>query len=103
MHNVFTTLDKTGRGIILFHDIHANTAKAIPAVLAELKARGLQGGAHGAEVAHRDGGHGRARCTGAAPPRASPPPRKAVIRSGAEQAQERLDLGAVVIFVGAHD
>jgi peptidoglycan-N-acetylglucosamine deacetylase len=42
MHNVFTTLDKTGRGIILFHDIHANTAKAIPAVLAELKARGYK-------------------------------------------------------------
>ena len=42
MHNVFTTLDKTGGGIILFHDIHANTAKAIPAVLAELKARGYK-------------------------------------------------------------
>jgi peptidoglycan/xylan/chitin deacetylase (PgdA/CDA1 family) len=42
MHNVFTTLDTTGRGIILFHDIHANTAKAIPAVLAELKARGFK-------------------------------------------------------------
>ena len=39
MHNVFTTLDKTGGGIILFHDIHANTAKTIPAVLAELKKR----------------------------------------------------------------
>ena len=42
MHNVFTTLDKTGGGIILFHDIHANTAKTIPAVLAELKARGYK-------------------------------------------------------------
>ena len=39
MHNVFTTLDKTGGGIILFHDIHANTAKSIPQVLAELKKR----------------------------------------------------------------
>lgn len=42
MHNVFSTLDKTGKGIILFHDIHANTAKSIPAVLAELKARGYK-------------------------------------------------------------
>jgi peptidoglycan-N-acetylglucosamine deacetylase len=42
MHNVFSTLDKTGGGIILFHDIHANTAKSIPAVLAELKARGYK-------------------------------------------------------------
>ena len=42
MHNVFTTLDKTGGGIILFHDIHANTAKSIPAVLAELKTRGYK-------------------------------------------------------------
>ena len=39
MHNVFTGLDKKGGGIILFHDIHANTAKSIPAVLAELKKR----------------------------------------------------------------
>ncbi len=42
MHNVFTTLDKTGGGIILFHDIHGNTAKSIPAVLAELKKRGYK-------------------------------------------------------------
>ena len=42
MHNVFSTLDKTGGGIILFHDIHANTAKSIPAVLAELKTRGYK-------------------------------------------------------------
>jgi peptidoglycan/xylan/chitin deacetylase (PgdA/CDA1 family) len=42
MHNVFSTLDKKGSGIILFHDIHANTAKAIPEVLAELKARGYK-------------------------------------------------------------
>ena len=41
-HNVLTTLDRTGRGIILFHDIHANTAKAIPALLAELKAHGYK-------------------------------------------------------------
>jgi peptidoglycan/xylan/chitin deacetylase (PgdA/CDA1 family) len=42
MHNVFTTLDKTGGGIILFHDIHGNTARSIPLVLAELKARGYK-------------------------------------------------------------
>ena len=42
MHNVFSTLDKTGGGIILFHDIHANTAKSTPAVLADLKARGYK-------------------------------------------------------------
>jgi peptidoglycan-N-acetylglucosamine deacetylase len=42
IHNVMTTLDKTGGGIILFHDIHANTAKAIPTVLAELKSRGYK-------------------------------------------------------------
>jgi peptidoglycan/xylan/chitin deacetylase (PgdA/CDA1 family) len=42
LHNVMTTLDKKGSGIILFHDIHANTAKAIPAVLAELKAHGYK-------------------------------------------------------------
>ena len=40
--NVFSTLDKTGGGIMLFHDIHPQTAKAIPTVLAELKARGYK-------------------------------------------------------------
>lgn len=42
MHNVLSGLDKTGRGIILFHDIHGSTAKAIPALLAELKSRGYK-------------------------------------------------------------
>jgi len=40
--NIFTTLDKTGSGIILMHDIHPQTAKAVPEVLAELKARGYK-------------------------------------------------------------
>lgn len=40
--NVFGTLDKTGGGIMLFHDIHPQTAKIIPTVLAELKARGYK-------------------------------------------------------------
>jgi peptidoglycan/xylan/chitin deacetylase (PgdA/CDA1 family) len=30
------------RGIILFHDIHASTARALPRILAEIKARGLR-------------------------------------------------------------
>ncbi|MFA5899135.1 MAG: polysaccharide deacetylase family protein [Hyphomicrobium sp.] len=42
IHNVFSALDKSGGGIILFHDIHPQTAKAIPTVLAELKARGYK-------------------------------------------------------------
>jgi peptidoglycan/xylan/chitin deacetylase (PgdA/CDA1 family) len=42
VHNVLSGLDKTGGGIILFHDIHPQSAKAIPTVLAELKARGLK-------------------------------------------------------------
>lgn len=41
-NNVFSALDKSGGGIILFHDIHPQTAKAIPEVLAELKARGYK-------------------------------------------------------------
>lgn len=40
--NVFSTLNKTGQGIILFHDIHPQSAKAIPAVLAELQKRGYK-------------------------------------------------------------
>jgi peptidoglycan-N-acetylglucosamine deacetylase len=40
--NVFGTLDKTGGGIMLFHDIHPQTAKIIPTVLAEFKARGYK-------------------------------------------------------------
>ena len=42
VQNVLTGLDRKGGGIILFHDIHERTAKAIPTVLAELKARGYK-------------------------------------------------------------
>lgn len=38
VRNVMNGLAKTHGGIILFHDIHDNTAKALPTVLAELKA-----------------------------------------------------------------
>ena len=40
--NVLKGLIKTGGGIILFHDIHAVTAKALPNVLDELKRHGFQ-------------------------------------------------------------
>jgi peptidoglycan/xylan/chitin deacetylase (PgdA/CDA1 family) len=39
--NVLKGLIKTGGGIILFHDIHAVTAKALPTVLEELKRHGF--------------------------------------------------------------
>lgn len=39
--NVLKGLQKTGGGIILFHDIHAVTAKALPTVLSELKSHGF--------------------------------------------------------------
>jgi peptidoglycan/xylan/chitin deacetylase (PgdA/CDA1 family) len=39
--NVLKGLIETGGGIILFHDIHAQTAKALPNVLAELKRHGF--------------------------------------------------------------
>jgi peptidoglycan-N-acetylglucosamine deacetylase len=39
--NVLKGLIKTGGGIILFHDIHAQTAKALPDVLDELKRHGF--------------------------------------------------------------
>jgi peptidoglycan/xylan/chitin deacetylase (PgdA/CDA1 family) len=40
--NIFAGLDKSGGGILLFHDIHPQTAKAIPGVLAELNKRGFK-------------------------------------------------------------
>lgn len=40
--NIFNALDKSGGGIMLFHDIHPQTAKVIPEVLAELKKRGYK-------------------------------------------------------------
>jgi peptidoglycan/xylan/chitin deacetylase (PgdA/CDA1 family) len=39
---VMATLARTGKGIILFHDIHASTARALPGLLAELKAKGYR-------------------------------------------------------------
>ena len=40
--NVMKGLDKLGSGIILFHDIHEVTAKAIPTVLEELRKKGYK-------------------------------------------------------------
>jgi peptidoglycan/xylan/chitin deacetylase (PgdA/CDA1 family) len=40
--NVMKGLEKLGSGIILFHDIHEVTAKAIPTVLEELRKKGYK-------------------------------------------------------------
>jgi peptidoglycan-N-acetylglucosamine deacetylase len=40
--NVLKGLQKVDRGIILFHDIHPQTARAIPTVLKELKSHGFK-------------------------------------------------------------
>jgi peptidoglycan-N-acetylglucosamine deacetylase len=42
VRRVMGELAKRGKGIILFHDIHAVTAKALPTVLSELKAKGFK-------------------------------------------------------------
>ena len=39
---VMSKLDKQGKGIVLMHDIHKTTAKAVPLLLAELKAKGYR-------------------------------------------------------------
>lgn len=39
---VLSRLDKTGRGIVLFHDTRAQTAAMLPAFLRALKARGYK-------------------------------------------------------------
>ncbi len=39
---VLRTVDKEGRGIILFHDIHERTVKALPTILDRLMAEGYQ-------------------------------------------------------------
>lgn len=39
---VLRAVDKEGRGIILFHDIHERTVKALPAILERLSAEGYQ-------------------------------------------------------------
>ena len=41
-NRVLASVDKAGRGIILFHDIHERTVKALPAVLDRLVAEGYQ-------------------------------------------------------------
>ena len=40
--SVMAKLEKRGKGIILMHDIHKTTAKAVPGLLAELKAKGYK-------------------------------------------------------------
>ncbi len=42
VERVLRTLDKEGRGIVLFHDIHERTVKALPALLDRLVADGYQ-------------------------------------------------------------
>jgi peptidoglycan-N-acetylglucosamine deacetylase len=39
---VMSDLSRTRKGIILFHDIHASTARALPMLLADLKAQGYR-------------------------------------------------------------
>lgn len=39
---VMNKLEKNGKGIVLMHDIHKTTAKAMPLLLAELKAKGFK-------------------------------------------------------------
>jgi peptidoglycan-N-acetylglucosamine deacetylase len=40
--SVMERLEKKGKGILLFHDVHPVTSKAVPQMLAELKARGYR-------------------------------------------------------------
>jgi peptidoglycan/xylan/chitin deacetylase (PgdA/CDA1 family) len=40
--NIMSNLDKKGKGIILMHDIQPNTAKALPQLLKEFKAKGYK-------------------------------------------------------------
>jgi peptidoglycan-N-acetylglucosamine deacetylase len=40
--SVMEKLDKRGKGILLMHDIHKTTAKALPVLLAQLKAKGYK-------------------------------------------------------------
>jgi peptidoglycan-N-acetylglucosamine deacetylase len=39
---VMTDLDRTRKGIVLFHDIQPSTARALPGLLAELKVKGYR-------------------------------------------------------------
>ena len=47
--SVMAQLEKHGKGIILMHDLHRNTAEALPELIRQLKRRQLQDRAHGAE------------------------------------------------------
>ena len=40
--NVMSGLERRGRGIVLFHDIHASTMHALPELLKQLKAKGFK-------------------------------------------------------------
>nr|WP_315491617.1 polysaccharide deacetylase family protein [uncultured Rhodoferax sp.] len=63
---VLRTVEKEGRGIVLFHDIHERTVKALPAILDRLVADGYQ-------FASWDGkGFAVAKGTAGAPPVAAP-------------------------------
>ena len=42
VRRVMALLERRGRGIILFHDIHASRAAALPALLVQLKAKGFK-------------------------------------------------------------
>ena len=42
VRRIMAGLEHRGRGIVLMHDIHASTAKAVPALLAQLKAKGYK-------------------------------------------------------------
>ncbi|MCC2971802.1 polysaccharide deacetylase family protein [Massilia sp. IC2-476] len=53
---VLRTVDKEGRGIILFHDIHERTVKALPAILDRLVAEGYQFAGWDGERFKVDGG-----------------------------------------------
>ena len=78
MHNVFTTLDKTGAR---HHPVPRHPrqyGQGHPRRARRVEGAGLQGRAHRAEVAHRSGGHGRARRRRAAPPRPPGAPHQAL-------------------------
>jgi peptidoglycan/xylan/chitin deacetylase (PgdA/CDA1 family) len=42
VHRVMSGLERRGRGIVLMHDIHASTMRAVPELLAQLKAKGYR-------------------------------------------------------------
>jgi peptidoglycan/xylan/chitin deacetylase (PgdA/CDA1 family) len=56
---VMADLSRTGKGIVLFHDIQPSTARALPGLLAEMKAKGyrvvhIQPKAHATTIAEFD-------------------------------------------------